>query len=50
MGKLYWLLAGSSVGTVQLLNYVYENELLKQKLRKEIQIIQRMQNFVSSQI
>ncbi len=47
MGRIYWFLAGSSVGTIQILNYVYENELLKQKLHKEMQTVARMQNFVS---
>lgn len=36
MGRLYWLFAGTSVGTLQILNYVYENELLKHKIKKEI--------------
>lgn len=32
MGRVSWFLAGTAVGSVQVLNYVYENELLKQKL------------------
>lgn len=30
MGKLFWFLLGGMVGSVQILNKVYENELFKE--------------------
>lgn len=46
MGRLNWFILGSIVGSVQILNQVYENELLKHQLYKELKTIYRMKNFV----
>ena len=50
MGRVNWFLAGTFVGSMQVLTYVYETELMKQELRQEVQVIKRMKTFVSIQI
>ena len=47
MGRLNWFLAGTAVGTIQIFNFVYETELMKQNLQKETMVISRMKHFVS---
>lgn len=47
MGRFTWFLVGTAVGSIQVLNYVYEKELLKQNLKNEIRIVHRMKDFVS---
>ena len=47
MSRITYFLTGVAVGGVQVLNYVYENELLVQKIQREIATVQRMTEFVS---
>lgn len=47
MGRFTWFLVGTAVGSIQVLNYVYEKELLKQNLKNEIRVVHRMKDFVS---
>jgi len=46
MGRLTWFLAGSFLGGVQILNQVYETELLKEQVARDLATSQRMKNFV----
>ena len=47
MGRLNFFLVGTFVGSIQILGYIYESELIKQELREEVAITKRMKNFVS---
>jgi hypothetical protein len=46
MGRLTWFFAGSFLGGVQILNQVYETELLKEQVARDLATSQRMKNFV----
>lgn len=46
MGRFSWFVAGTLVGSVQVLNTVYENEQLKQAMIDELRLLYRMKNFV----
>ena len=46
MGRLNWFIVGSVIGSAQILSYVYESELIKQEIRHEISVVDRMKNFV----
>jgi hypothetical protein len=48
MGRLTWFFAGSLLGGAQILNTVYETELLKEQMARDIATSQRMKNFVRS--
>eukprot|EP00347_Sterkiella_histriomuscorum_P002342 403368520 len=50
MGKLTYFLGGVAVGGVQVLNYIYENELLMQKIQREIATVQRMTEFSADKL
>lgn len=50
MGRLAWFLSGGLVGSVQVLNQVYESEILKQKLTEEVQILLHMKYFVHNKL
>ena len=47
MGRLNYFLAGTFVGSLQILNQVYENELIHQQIQHDMQTTQRIQHFVS---
>lgn len=47
MGRIPWFLGGVFVGSLQVLNSVYETELVKQDLRNQIDTLRRVKNFVS---
>lgn len=50
MGRLNYFLAGTFVGSLQILNQVYENELIHQQIQHDMQTTQRIQHFVSLHI
>ena len=47
MGRINWFISGALIGGIQVLNQVYENETLKDRIQKEILMTKRMQDFVS---
>ena len=48
MGRLSYFLWGSAFGGALILNQVYENEALKEQVRRDLAVTQRMQDFVST--
>lgn len=48
MGRTTWFISGCFVGSLFILNQVYETELLKQELKNEVDTIRRMKNFVKT--
>ena len=47
VNKIVPFIAGMGVGNLVILNHIYENELLKQKIRDEISTLKRVRDFVS---
>jgi hypothetical protein len=47
MGRISWFVAGGLFGGLQILNQVYETEVLKEEIGNEIRTAERIQNFVS---
>ena len=47
MGRLSSFLWGSASGGALILNQVYENEALKEQVRRDLLTTKRMQDFVS---
>lgn len=47
MGRISLMLAGGLLGSVQVLNCVYESEIAKQNIRNELVTLRRMKDFVS---
>lgn len=47
MGRLSSFLWGSTFGGALILNQVYENEALKEQVRRDLLTTKRMQDFVS---
>ena len=46
MGRLNWFIFGSCIGGLQVLNTVYENEQLKEQVKRDIQVVQRIRDNV----
>ena len=50
MGRLSYFLWGSAFGGALILNQVYENEALKEQVRRDLLTTKRMQDFVSERL
>ena len=50
MSKLRQFLAGAAFGNIMILNYVYEQELLKQDIRDEIHKLESIKNFRANEL
>jgi len=46
MGRLIWFAAGAAVGGAQILNQVYETELLKEQVAHDLVVSERIKHFV----
>ena len=46
-GRLNWFLCGSLVGSLQVLNQVYEHEVLQESVKEELASLKRLQDNVS---
>ncbi len=46
MGRLIWFAAGAVVGGAQILNQVYETELLKEQVAHDLVVSERIKHFV----
>ena len=50
VAKIVPFIAGMGIGNLIVLNHIYENELLKQKIRDEVSTLKKVRDFVSSSI